>query len=385
MSEGWPTKPAHRKVIRERLDKVFIERLSGLLEPLASPNGKYSARDILRAVLGAIQENDFVEGWTDEQRSRGRRIPSGDLVHLRLRALDMETVLKAFDIVNEDLLGMLERGGPRREVAPLAIDLHEMPYFGEYDGPHVVGIKKGRGTNLAYEFASVNVVAGRRRILYAMPVGQFDQKPRIIKELLERAKGHVTILAVYLDKGFYSVEDLIVLEGSGERYLMPVPMSEGLRSDMKACRPMSHVVGMGGNTFFKKMRTVKSGRNKIDVQTVYLYRPGESEDLAFVTNMEVSEKNVEVLAEGYRLRWGIETGYRMTEMVRGRTCSQSHAVRRLLHLLSVLLYNVWQLVDAMLVHELGARLMHWGYAIRMKTLMRLVLELVEMHSPEGGG
>ena len=41
----------------------------------------------------------------------------------------------------------------------------------------------------------------------------------------------------------------------------------------------------------------------------------------------------------------------MKEMVRGKTSSQSHSVRRLFHLLSVLLDNLWQLMDSLLVHE----------------------------------
>ena len=121
------------------------------------------------------------------------------------------------------------------------------------------------------------------------------------------------------------------------------------------------------------------GKDKVEVQTVFIFRPDpDDEDFVFITNADVDDKNVEALTEDYSRRWGIETGYRMSEMVRGRTCSRSHAVRRLLHLLSVLLYNMWQLVDALLVHVMGVPRKRWGYSIRLRSFMRWLVELVEM-------
>ncbi len=42
-----------------------------------------------------IQQRDFIEGWTEEQRKRGWNVPSGDLVHLRLRRSTKADVVEA--------------------------------------------------------------------------------------------------------------------------------------------------------------------------------------------------------------------------------------------------------------------------------------------------
>lgn len=363
--------------MKKMVDKYFIRRLNELLPSLSTPRDHFTGEDILHALIGAVQDSDFIEGWVEDQREMGRDVPSGDLVHLRLKRLDIEEILQAFGVLNRELCLRLLRLEPRPKPAHLAIDLHGIPYYGEDHGPEVCGGKHERGTSWHHKFGSVAVVDERRCIPHAIPVGQFHSKAVLIRRLLEAARGFVKILAVYLDKEFYNVQCLKELEASGERYIVPVRRDKKINEEMRAYLHKSLVVGTRGCTYYKKVRTVESEKESVDVQTVFLFRPGDEEDFVFATNMEVTAKNVEQLAEDYGRRWGIETSYRMTEMVRGRTCSQSHDVRRLFHLLSVLLYNLWQLVDAILVHEFGERRKPWGYAIKLKTVMRIIRELVE--------
>jgi hypothetical protein len=371
-------KPAHRKAMLGKIDKFFIRRLVDLLPPLSTPQANFTSRDILRSVMGAVQDRDFIEGWTDHQREMGGHVPSGDLVHLRLGELTMEDVTSAFKTLNGELLSHLDRVRPWRKPVHLAIDFHSMAYYGKYRGGQVVGAKGHRGTNWGYQFASVQGVCGRRCTFHAVPVVQFTSRAVIIRELLGEARRHVEVSMVYLDRGLYSASCLRELERISVRYLMPVPLNKAVRRLMAELMPYSRVVGTRGWSYSKMMRWV-GDKDKVEVQTVFLFRPDpDDEDFVFITNVEVDDRNVEALAEAYSRRWGIETGYRMSEMMRGRTCSRSHAVRRLLHLLSVLLYNVWQLVDALMVHVLGVPRKRWGYSIRLRSFMRMVLELVRM-------
>jgi putative transposase len=342
-----------------------------------TPFGEYTGKDILRAVIGAVEEHEYIEGWTENQRERGWHVPSGDLVHLRLKRLSKADVVRAFEALNGELISILGGIEPRRKPVHLAIDPHGMPFYGEYDGPEICGAKHERGTSWTYKFAGISVVNGRRIMLQAIPMNQFTDKAQLIRELLRTARRFVKILAVYLDKEFYAVPYLKELEASGERYIVPVRSDKKLNEEKRRYKPLSRVVGTRGCSYYKTVRTVVSGKESVDVQTVFLYRPEGEGDFVFVTNQEVTDENVELLAEDYSRRWGIETSFRMTETARGRTCSQDHAVRWLLHLLSVLLYNLWQLVDAMLIHICGVEKKQYGYAIKMKGVMRWLRELVE--------
>jgi hypothetical protein len=375
--EGCTTKPAHRKAMGRKIDKVFIEGLVALLPAIGTVFGEYHGKDILRAVIGAIQDRDFIEGWTEEQREQGRHVPSGDLVHLRLKRLTKADVVRAFETLNAELITELEGLEPRRKPVHIAIDPHGMPFYGEYSGPEVCGAKHERGTSWTYKFAALSVVSGRRVMLQAIPMDQFSDKGQLIRELLNTARRFVKIQSVYLDREFYTVSCLKVMEASGERYIMPARMDKKLNEEKRRYKPMSRVVGDRGCSYYMTVRTVRKDKETVDVQTVFLYRPEGEEDFVFVTNMRVTDETVEILADDYGRRWGIETSFRMTEMARGRTCSVSHAVRWLLHLMSVLLYNLWQLVDAMLIHLCGVEKKRYGYAIKMKGVLRWLGELVE--------
>ena len=69
---------------------------------------------------------------------------------------------------------------------------------------------------------------------------------------------------------------------------------------------------------------------------------------AYVTNVPVTSETAVELGEEYRKRWGVETGFRMKRKLRGKTNSPKYSVRLLFLLLSVLLYNLFILLNALL-------------------------------------
>ena len=79
--------------------------------------------------------------------------------------------------------------------------------------------------------------------------------------------------------------------------------------------------------------------------TVIYYPDRKRHDFSFYTNMDVTENNVRELAETYRKRWGIENGYLEKKEVKEKTHSPEMGVRYFLFFLSVLLYNMWMLIN----------------------------------------
>ena len=69
---------------------------------------------------------------------------------------------------------------------------------------------------------------------------------------------------------------------------------------------------------------------------------------AYVTNVPVTSETAVELGEEYRKRWGVETGFRMKKKLRGKTNSPKYSVRLLFLMLSVLLYNLFILLNAIL-------------------------------------
>jgi putative transposase len=121
------------------------------------------------------------------------------------------------------------------------------------------------------------------------------------------------------------------------------------------------------------------GKQSVTVTlVVILYPPRKPKEnwdaFTYVTNIPVTLDNALVLAESYRSRWGIETGYRVKEEIRGKTCSQQYPVRLLFQMLSILLYNLWHLCNLILVVTLS-----WdkkGYPMILNAFRDTIADLI---------
>ena len=110
--------------------------------------------------------------------------------------------------------------------------------------------------------------------------------------------------------------------------------------------------------FLIKEYEMKRGKDSVTFNLVVIVeRPEKIGDewkvFAYATNIPVTADNAFKLAEDYRKRWGIETGYRVKEDVRGRTCSRNYVIRLFFQLLSILLYNLWQLCNLIIIIEIN--------------------------------
>ena len=88
----------------------------------------------------------------------------------------------------------------------------------------------------------------------------------------------------------------------------------------------------------RKKKRKKSGKEKSDGVDL---RP-EEKFIGFATNMQLKD------SELYSKRWGIETGYRMIEKMRARTRSTNTVSRIFCFLYSVVMFNAWVMINAML-------------------------------------
>ena len=77
------------------------------------------------------------------------------------------------------------------------------------------------------------------------------------------------------------------------------------------------------------------------------------DEFAYITNIPVTLENAVKIEDSYGSRWGIETGYRVKEDIRGKTCSLQYPVRLLFQLLSVFLYPLGHLYNLILCVKLS--------------------------------
>ena len=153
----------------------------------------------------------------------------------------------------------------------------------------------------------------------------------------------VTINIVLMDRGYLDVGVMRKVEALNLEYIIPA------KDNPKVLRfkemEMKHPDD--GFSYLTVNDTISSGSESIESNFVHvIYYPNRKRhDFSFYTNMDVNEKNVRELSETYRRRWGIENGYLEKKETKEKTHSPEMGVRYLLFFLSVLLYNMWMLLN----------------------------------------
>lgn len=339
------------KYLKKSLKNNFIDSLP---LPMAG-NCTYTKEDILNTVLFAVTEDTYIEYAVEHLRAKKDGVSSSDDVFYHLNKLTSNTVFSTFQQMNAYLIDQAHHQGVFKQPIQCGLDIHKIPWYGETRDIHVLGMEKVRGTSFGHGYASIECVNTRERFtLAALPLTQFTSKQHILTYLIQEARIHACISLLFLDREFFDVESLSTLLNLPVCFVIPADHNAAVKKIILSAHSQSQPIpGRKECALITKYTMTKNKQTVTINLVVILYPPRKPKEnwnaFAYVTNTPVTLDNALVLAESYRARWGIETGYRVKEQVRGKTCSQNYAVRLLFQMLSILLYNLWHLCNLILV------------------------------------
>jgi hypothetical protein len=231
----------------------------------------------------------------------------------------------------------------RRRRWDVAIDLHYSPYYGDRSAPGVVGGPKKQGTKSFYAYATAVLLHRRHRDTVGLLALERNTKPHeVVAALLDQlaARG-LRVRGVVLDSGFDSGETLLLLQGRGLAYTVPLRRKGKGDNRRNACftRPAGTVTTIDWVT--------EQSRREVRTRAVVVRRPrdGRVQVYAFggwLPGRAVAARRRAARAErAYRRRFGIETSYRQLNEGKGRTTKKDVAYRLLLVGLALLLRQAW--------------------------------------------
>lgn len=263
----------------------------------------------------------------------------------------------------EETLALAKSEGVLPEEVVVAIDLHVDP---DYSKNHAgcIGYGKLPGTNYGMAYMSTESVTAPVRFTFAAhPIRAATDRAAIFRNQLETTLRWVKISRVYVDRGFYAVSYLNVLSDLKLPFVVPVPASERIkRLKEEAWRRRIRIPGTPYAYHVVPEYVIhenKKDRQSATVQLVFFFEPDSqdpSRDVCFVFATEPGNLGSDEIvdrANGYRERFGIESGYRSKNALRVRTSSSHYATRLFLQLFSVLAYNLWTLLRALRARATG--------------------------------
>lgn len=341
------------KHVKKSIKKEFVEILP---LPMAG-NCTYTKENIINTVVFSISNNNFIEYSSKRLRDKRGFCPSGDAVFYHLNKLNENTVFSVFQQTNQTILKQVKHQDVFNKPVWCGLDIHKMPWFGKKKDIHVLGMERVRGTNYSHGYASLECVEpGKRYTLSALPLTQFTTKKKILRFLVNEARKHVKISRLFLDREFFDIESITALQELSIFFVIPAKRNKKINRMIQEFKKKCQ-----NNPPYEKHYsliseyTLKRGKASATFTLVIMVEYLKNSDdawhiFAYATNIPVTKDNPLELADSYRSRWGIETGYRVKEEVRGKTCSRNYAIRLFLQLLSILLYNLWRLCNGYTKH-----------------------------------
>ena len=310
-------------------------------------NAFFKDSDLLDLLIHIALTQDFAEnGSKTLNLLRNHRIPNSDTLFYHLKKTrDFDESRGVFMKIFDTVFKLAKRSGLiiDRKV-DVAIDSTEWFYYGDHGHPMVVGKKPERGTTWCFKFITLDIVErGERFTLLALPVSSLDNQTNRVEELINYAKERVHINRAYLDRGFLSAECINRLKKLGVTFIIPTKDNTKAVSSARGLKPPFIV---------KDCKMAECTYNLIMVEE-------DHKRHGFVTNMGLNANDVmfaKEIANLYRKRWQIETGYRVKALAfRGKTTSRNYLIRYFYFMLSVVLYNLWLFVDMLVIAFLGLR------------------------------
>jgi len=364
------------KFLKNSLKNNFIDPLP---LPMAG-NCTYTKEDILNTVLFAVTEDTYIEYAAEHLQMKKDDVSSSDAVFYHLNKLTSDTVFSTFQQMNDHLLSQAYHQGVFRNPIHCGLDIHKIPWYGQIRDLHVLGMERVRGTNFGHGYASIECVNTRERFTLAtLPLTQFTSKHQILTTLVKEARTYIDLSLLFLDREFFDVESLSCLLALPVCFVMPADHNTAVKKIILAAHSESQLIPGKKECVLTTSYTMTKGKQSVTMTLVVILYPSQRtgkhwQEFAYVTNIPVTLENALALAESYRSRWGIETGYRVKEEIRGKTCSQQYAVRLLFQMLSILLYNLWHLCNLILV-----MILPWkkkGYPMILNAFRDIIAELI---------
>lgn len=348
------------KRIHEMYSMAVLILTSCILVPEAA-NSQYTVKEVVDATLYLSMNNLFIEGGVDELSLGKMRAISADTIIRLIDGIHWKDLLNQLRDANNILLeGAKERGlldGPQI----LAIDFHKVPRYRKRrrrykrrakDLPMAVGVGSLNGTALAHKIATIDVVANDSKMtLDFIPWHPGSRYKDVVEGLVSRARRWVKISLILLDREFFNYEVISTLISMGMDFIIPVRRNERVNVVINKCKGRRFHIeefSMGDIAF----TLVVIDTEELDRGRDWEHLTEKGEYFVYATNLSVHGENCIEIAELYRGRWGIETGYRDKKGFRGKTCSLSYSVRLYLTMLSMILSNIWILMKDILKREL---------------------------------
>jgi hypothetical protein len=318
-------------------------------------NARYKPNDLADVLIHASTSptNSIESAVQDLMHSYpDSKIPNADTIHNYLKNYKKDELLNSFNKMN---MLLNECSFIRHTAQTLAIDFHNNPYYGNVSTKGVVGIQPKNSTSWGYSWLTTDIVGSFNQTVDVIPLTGLNKDYSILIEgILHRIYlQSIIIEKILMDREFFNLKVILALTEANEKFIMPAKYDKRMKGVIEEyTTKFGRVPGILDYKFMDKrcphFYLVLIPNDSYDPRK----KDGKDNKKFFIfaTNITYSSTKefIKAIPQEYRIRWNIETGYRMKNIFKIRTCSKSPIVRLFLFLLQCLLHNYLNILKRIL-------------------------------------
>jgi hypothetical protein len=350
-------------------------------------NADYEFERILNVLLHAATStsNSLESASNDLKRKNPKeKIPSSDTIFNYINCNNIGDILSAFRSINLEIFEMMELEG---KVHDVAIDFHHVPFCGDKNTPLIRGMKPKNGTSWGYEYCTLDIIGDDKLTFDVIPISALKKDYSILIELLLKRLEtmNVKVGTVYLDKEFCNDDTISVLTRLKINFVIACKLNKKIKRELGKFKKEN---GHKSTVFEYQFNENGTKFNLVAV-------PHEKKEyILFATNKDMkSIKEFEKsIPEEYKKRWNIETGYRVKNDFKIRTCTKSPVARTLFFVIQCTLYNILNMLKSVLeitasemksiINEDIGKSIKWGIKSLAGTPIRILLRQIKEYIQE---
>jgi hypothetical protein len=329
------------------LRAILMNKLCGEGTFIRVPEGaEYSAEGATNVVLhAATSSSNSIEAAVQDLQEMHpiSRIPCADTVHTYLKENDIDEMMSFFRKMNSEFIDMVNISNSPQDIA---IDFHNVPYYGDKNTKGVVGIQPKNGTSWGYSYLTADLVGDCKLTLDIVNLTALNKNyGTLIEGVINRINQlGVSIGTVLMDREFFNLQSIIAIDMAHIKYVVPAKLNKRIK---RILRDFEIAEGMVPGVIKYKFRDESSPEFYLVIVPNKNYDPLKREGkdnkkfFVFATNIKFDsvKEFTKKIPKEYRKRWNIETGYRMKKVFKIRTCSTSFVARSLFFTLQCIMHN----------------------------------------------
>jgi hypothetical protein len=307
-------------------------------------SANYECQDTLNVLLHAATSstNSLESASNDLQRKNpDLRIPSADTIFNYIKENKIEDILSSFRKMNLNIFKMMKL---ENNIHDIAIDFHDISYYGDKNTPGIRGIKLKNGSSWGKSFCTLDIIGTSHLTLDVIDINSLNKNYSLfIESLFTRLKTiGVKTGTSYLDKEFFNTDVISKLDELKVNFVIAAKSNPVINRELK-----NHQKECENTSTIFKYRFQKGGPS---FNVVAIYNDKKKKYFLFATNKKAEsiEKFEKMIPEEYRKRWNIETGYRVKNDFKIRSCTKSPVARVLFFIIQCIMYNVLNVLKSVL-------------------------------------